>query len=112
MSVCKNTQGSEEHSDVETSTASEGSSGGAPWTVVTSPRKGSQDDEVTSQEKAAEPAASASPSKAGAESPSGDSAPAAVAVPPSKLPAAHLLRALHHVFQTGAVVAGPESAPH
>lgn len=55
-------QGTEEHSDVETSTASEGSSGGAPWTVVTSPRKGAQDEEVTSPPKAEEtaPAAPAS----------------------------------------------------
>ncbi len=90
MSVWKLAQGSEEHSDVETSTASEGSSGGAPWTVVTSPRKGSQDDEVTSQAKAAEPPASATPSTSALETPSGDSAPAAVA--PSKLPAAHLLK--------------------
>ena len=49
---------------METSTASEGSSGGAPWTVVTSPRKGPQEDEVTSPEKAEGTAASAAPSKA------------------------------------------------
>ena len=47
-------QRSDEHSDIETSTASEGSSGGAPWTVVTSPREGSREEEVTSPPRAAE----------------------------------------------------------
>ena len=60
-------QRSDEHSDVETSTASEGSSGGAPWTVVTSPRKGSQEEEVTSPPRAEE-AASLAPAKASAGS--------------------------------------------
>ena len=59
-------QRSDEHSDVETSTASEGSSGGAPWTVVTSPRKGSQEDEVTSPPRAEE-AAGLAPAQASAE---------------------------------------------
>lgn len=62
---------------METSTASEGSSGGAPWTVVTSPRKGPHDDEVTSPAKAAEPAASATPPKGAAETFSQESGPAA-----------------------------------
>ena len=74
-------QGNEEHSDVETSTASEGSSGSTPWTVVTSPRgQGPQDEEVTSPPRAAESAAPGkTPSKAAA--PSEKAAAAAVASP-------------------------------
>ena len=76
---------------METSTASEGSSGGAPWTVVTSPRKGPHDEEVTSPAKAAAPAASATPPKGGAESTSQERGPAVETESQGAPPAAHLL---------------------
>ena len=84
---------------METSTASDSSSGGAgaPWTVVTSPRKGAREDKATSPAQAAGPAAPAAPSKNAAESSlGGDSGPAAAAQSPGETPAELLSRMLRY----------------
>ena len=91
-------QRSEEHSDVETSTASEGSSGGAPWTVVTSPRKGSQDEEVTSPPRAEEtagmPPAEAFAGSAQRKQPAEEAGASGVVLSPLQ----HLMRASAYIW--------------